>query len=155
MRLTASTENRMWFLKIQTDILLGHFSLWRIGTAKHDCKRHDHRLIYAADSQRERIHFWLPRWMGSTWGKDWGFRISRWKLLHTEWINNKVLPRNRGNYIQYFVTNHHGKEHGRSMYNWMTAMQQRWTQRCKSAMCLNNNNNNTTTMLSETSHSQN
>lgn len=53
MRLTASTENRMWFLKIQTDILLGHFSLWRIGTAKHDCKRHDHRLIYAADSQRQ------------------------------------------------------------------------------------------------------
>ena len=34
-------------------------------------------------------------------GKDWVFGISRCKLLYTEWINNKVLLYNTGNYIQY------------------------------------------------------
>lgn len=29
---TASTENRTWFLRVKTDPLLGRFRLWRIGT---------------------------------------------------------------------------------------------------------------------------
>ena len=43
-------------------------------------------------------------------GMDWEFGISRCKLLHIEWINNKFLLYNTGNYIQYPVINHNGKE---------------------------------------------
>ena len=41
---------------------------------------------------------------------DWEFGVSRCKLLHIEWINNKVLLYSTGNYIQYPVINHNGKE---------------------------------------------
>ena len=33
-------------------------------------------------------------------GTDWGFGISRCKLLYIEWVNNKVLLYITGNYIQ-------------------------------------------------------
>ena len=36
--------------------------------------------------------------------------VTRGKLLHIGWINNKVLLNCTGNYIQYSVTNHNGKE---------------------------------------------
>ena len=39
------------------------------------------------------------------------FRMSRYKLSHTEWMNNKVLLYSGGNYIQYPVINHNGKEY--------------------------------------------
>ena len=42
----------------------------------------------------------------------WEFGISRCKLLYIEWINNKVLQYSTGNYIQYPVINHNGKEYG-------------------------------------------
>ena len=44
----------------------------------------------------------------------------RCKLVHTEWINNKVLLYSTGNYIQYPVINHNGKEYEKEciyMYN--------------------------------------
>ena len=41
---------------------------------------------------------------------DWEFGISRCKLLYIEWINNKVLLYSIGNYIQYPIMNHYGKE---------------------------------------------
>ena len=44
-------------------------------------------------------------------GKDWEFAVSRRKLLYTEWINNKVLLYSTGNYIQYPVIKHNGKEY--------------------------------------------
>ena len=44
-------------------------------------------------------------------GKDWEFGVSRGKPLYIEWINNKVLLYSTGNYIQYPVTNHSGKEY--------------------------------------------
>ena len=43
-------------------------------------------------------------------GMDWEFGISRCKLLHIERINNKILLYSTGNYIQYLVINHNGKE---------------------------------------------
>ena len=46
---------------------------------------------------------------GSRGGKDWEFGISRCKLL-IGWINNKVLLYSTGNYIQWPVLNHKGKE---------------------------------------------
>ena len=42
---------------------------------------------------------------------EWDFRISRYKLLHIEWKNNKLLLYNGGNYIQYTGINHNGKEY--------------------------------------------
>ena len=36
---------------------------------------------------------------------DWEFKISRCKRLHVQWVNNKVLLRSTGNYIQYPVKN--------------------------------------------------
>ena len=46
------------------------------------------------------------------WGReDCVFGISRCKLLHIEWINNKVLLYSTGNCIQYPVKkNNNGKE---------------------------------------------
>ena len=43
-------------------------------------------------------------------GKDWEFGISRCRLLHVGWINNKVLLYSTGNYIQQPVITHNGKE---------------------------------------------
>ena len=43
-------------------------------------------------------------------GLDWEFGISRCKLLYIEWINHRVLLYSTGNYIQYPVINHNGKE---------------------------------------------
>ena len=48
---------------------------------------------------------------GEGWEKDiLEFGISRCKLLYIEWMNNKVLLYGIGNYIQYPVINHNGKE---------------------------------------------
>ena len=44
-------------------------------------------------------------------GLEWECGISRCKLLYMEWINNKVLPYSTGNYSQYPVINHKGKEY--------------------------------------------
>ena len=41
---------------------------------------------------------------------DWEFGISRFKLVYIEWIN-KVLLCSTGNYIQYPVIKHNGKEY--------------------------------------------
>ena len=43
-------------------------------------------------------------------GKDWEFGTSRCKL-YIGWINNKDLLYSTGNYIQYPVINHNGKEY--------------------------------------------
>ena len=54
---------------------------------------------------------WLPsREQRGGQGKDWEFGISRCELLYIEWIN-KVLLYSTGNYIQYPVINHNGKEY--------------------------------------------
>ena len=33
------------------------------------------------------------------YGMDWEFEVGRYKLLHLEWIESKVLPYSTGNYI--------------------------------------------------------
>ena len=43
-------------------------------------------------------------------GMDWEFGVSWFKLLCIGWINNKVLLFSTGNYTQYPVINHNGKE---------------------------------------------
>ena len=53
---------------------------------------------------------------GGGGGMDWEFGVSRCKLLHLEWINNKVLLYSTGNYIQSPGINHNGKEYKKRMY---------------------------------------
>ena len=48
---------------------------------------------------------------GGEGGRDWEFGIPRCKLLYIEWMNNKALLYSTGNYIQYPVINHNGKEY--------------------------------------------
>ena len=43
-------------------------------------------------------------------GMDWESGISGSKLLYREWIKSKILLYSSGNYIQYNVINHNGKE---------------------------------------------
>ena len=63
------------------------------------------------DSQIKRTGLSLPRGSGVRGEKIWEFGISICKLLHIECINNKVLLYNTGNYIQYPVIYHNGKEY--------------------------------------------
>ena len=46
--------------------------------------------------------------MGEGWEKrmDWESEVGRCKLLHSEWINNKVLLYSTRNYIQSAGINH-------------------------------------------------
>ena len=48
---------------------------------------------------------------GDGGGMVWEFGVSRCKLLYIEWINIKVLLYSTGNYSQYPVINHNGKEY--------------------------------------------
>ena len=44
-------------------------------------------------------------------GMEWEAGVSRCNLLYIEWINNKALLYSTGNYIQYPMINHNGKEY--------------------------------------------
>ena len=70
---------------------------------------------------------------------DWEFGISRCKLVYLEWINNNVLLYRTGNYIQYPVINHNGKEYIHThIYIYIKlihfAVEQKLTQHCKSTV---------------------
>ena len=70
---------------------------------------HRHRE-QACDCQGAGVGGWM----------DWEFGISRCKLLYIDWIKNKVILYSTGNYIQYPVINHNGKEYERermTIYN--------------------------------------
>ena len=62
-------------------------------------------------SQTKRTDLWLPRGRGEGRRMDWEFGVGRCKLLHLEWINTKILSYSTGNYIQFPVINHNGKEY--------------------------------------------
>ena len=42
-------------------------------------------------------------------GMDWEFGVSRYQLLHLEWISNEVLLYSTGNYIQSLGIEHDGR----------------------------------------------
>ena len=70
-------------------------------------------------------------------GIDCEFGVSICKLLHIEWINNKVLLYRTGNYTQYPMINHTGKEYDKEyIYIKLNhfAVQQKFTQHCKSTI---------------------
>ena len=60
--------------------------------------------------QTHRHKEWTCGYQGEGESRE-KFGISRCKLLYIEWIN-KVLLYNTGNYIQYPMINHDGKEYG-------------------------------------------
>ena len=68
-------------------------------------------LIYETETGTQTWRTDLCCQGGGGGGMSWEFGISRCKLLHVEWINNKVLLYSTGNYIQYPVINHNGKEY--------------------------------------------
>ena len=88
----------------QIQILYGITYIWNL---KYDINE----LIYETDSQTQRTGLWLPRGKGHRGGMEWEFGLSRCKLLYIEWINSKVLLYSTGNYTQYPVINHNGKEY--------------------------------------------
>ena len=47
---------------------------------------------------------------------DWEFGAVKCKLFYLDWINNKVLMYNSGDYIQYSVINYNGKEYKIRIY---------------------------------------
>ena len=56
---------------------------------------------------------------------DWESGTSRCKLLYIKWINNKVLLYSTGNYIQYPVINHNGKEKIKNFISVIVAQMER------------------------------
>ena len=54
-------------------------------------------MVAKGDGERERM--------------EWEVGISKCKFLYIEWINNEVLLYSTGNYMQYPVINHNGKEY--------------------------------------------
>ena len=46
----------------------------------------------------------------------WESGVNRCKLLHLGWIDNKILLHITGNYIQYPVINHEGKNMKKNVY---------------------------------------
>ena len=69
----------------------------------------------ACSAIKEISWHWQRTGDGGGGRMDWEFGVSRCKLLCIEWINNKVLWYSTGNYIQYPVVNHNGKEYKRGM----------------------------------------
>ena len=116
--------------------LLSHFSLLFLLSCfkylKRDLKRKTNTIRYHLCVESKIWHNWTYPWnrnrtrdienwlvvakgVGGGRGLDWEFGISRCKLVYIGWINNKVLLNSTGNYIQYPVINHNGKEYEKRM----------------------------------------
>ena len=95
---SQSTDTELWWRKV--------WHLWwgtQSGTKQGE---------WAAHPQKTQTPWWL---LGNGFkGKVREFGVGRGKLLHLEWIN-KVLLLSTGNYIQYPVINHNGKEYKKRM----------------------------------------
>ena len=66
--------------------------------------------------------------VGGERGMEWEFGISRCKLLYIGWIKSKVLLYSTGNYIQYPMIIHNGKDYNKEriyVYNSVTLLYSR------------------------------
>ena len=79
-----------------------------------DLKYDTNELIYKTDSDIE--HRLVAAKRGSGGRDKLGAGIRRCKLLYVKQINNKVLLYSTGNYIQYPVIIHNGKEYEKNTY---------------------------------------
>ena len=68
-----------------------------LSTKQKQTHRHRDQTVVARGERGER-------------GMYWEFEVGRRKLLHLEWINNKVLLYTTGDYIQSPGINHNGKQ---------------------------------------------
>ena len=68
--------------------------------------------LYTKQTHNIKNRFGIAKVEEGQGGKDYGFGISRCKLLYIEWINNKVLLYSTGNYIQYPI-----KSYGKNSRN--------------------------------------
>ena len=69
------------------------------------------RTTEQKQTQRYREQTYNAKGLGGGGGMDWELGIGSCKLVHIEWINNKVLLYSTGDYIQYPVKKHNGKEY--------------------------------------------
>ena len=76
-----------------------HYDITYMWNLKYDTNE----LIYETetDSLTQEADLWLPRELEGGREMNWEFGISRCKLLHTEWINNKVPLQSTWISIQY------------------------------------------------------
>ena len=63
-------------------------------------------FIYQTERLTNITELRLPKDTGSVGEKEWEFRGSRCKLLHTDWINNKVLLYSTENYTHTHTHTH-------------------------------------------------
>ena len=104
----------MWHLKYDTNKVI--YSRNRFTVIEN-------RLVFAQGERGRR-------------GMDWEFGLVD-ANYYIGWIDNKVLLYNTGNYIQYSVINHNGKEYRKRMYACILShfdVQQKLTQHCKSTI---------------------
>ena len=79
--------------------------MWNL---KYDTNEHIHETETITDIEKSLL---VAKGEGAGGGMEWEFGVSRCELLDREWINNKVLLYSTGNYIQYPMINHNGKEY--------------------------------------------
>lgn len=82
-------------------------------TSKWDLKydTNEHYCKTETVLQTHRLDLWFPRGRRMEEGMTGSLGLADNKLLHPEWIKNKVLLYSTENYIQYLVINRNGKEH--------------------------------------------
>ena len=79
---------------------------------KNDLKIVYYLKVNIRNFNRHREQTCVCQGGGSGGGRlDWEFVVGRCKLVYREWKNSKVLLYSTGNYIQYPVINHNGKEY--------------------------------------------
>ena len=69
--------------------------------------------MVSSDSRSQRTALSWPRWRRGGEGMTRESGISSCKRLYVRWINNKSLQDSTGNYMEYAVISHHGKEYGK------------------------------------------
>ena len=86
------------------------------------------KLIYKVetDSQAQKQTYGCKE-VGGRGGMDWGFGISRQKLVYRGRINNKVLPYSTGKYSQNPGIDQNGKYESMCIYvnNWIILLYRR------------------------------
>ena len=76
--------------------------------------------VYKTETDRDTENRCVVAAVGHRRQTEWEFTISRCKLLSVECTNSRVLLHNIGNYIQYPLINHNGREYEKEcihMYN--------------------------------------
>ena len=68
--------------------------------------------IYVKQTHRHREQTWLPKGERGAGGKDWEAGISIYNLVYMQ--DGHTAMCNTGNYFQYPVINHNGKEYEES-----------------------------------------